>query len=94
MVLWGVGAVQVSKGQTAAGDSVGQERLPSMRPYLVIGDNDKFWSMDIHNLPKAPAVQRVDLLWKAVQMEPDRQWKKEFAEQIGLSLEWNVIKER
>jgi len=53
MVLWGVGAVQVSKeGQPAAADSVGQERLPSTRAYLVIGD--QFWPMDIQNLPKAP----------------------------------------
>ena len=51
MVLWGVDAVQVSKeGQKAAADSVGQERLPCTRAYLVIGD--KFWPMDIHNLPK------------------------------------------
>jgi len=62
MVLWGVGAVQVSKeGQTAAADSVGQERLPSTRAYLVIGD--RFWPIDIQNPSKAPAVQRVDLLW-------------------------------
>jgi len=33
--------VQVSKeGQTAAADSVGQERLPSTRAYLVIGDGE------------------------------------------------------
>jgi len=38
-----LGAVQASKeGQTAAVDSVGQERLPSTRAYIVIGD--KFWT--------------------------------------------------
>jgi len=48
MVLWGVGAVQVSKeGQTAAAESVGQERLPSTRAYLVIGDNSNQWTFII-----------------------------------------------
>jgi len=64
MVLWGVGEVQVSKkGHIASADSVGQERLPSTRAYLVIGD--KFWPIDIQNPPKVPDVQRVDLLWAA-----------------------------
>jgi len=45
MVLWGVRAMQVSKErQLAAADSVGQERLPSTRAYLVIGD--KFWPIE------------------------------------------------
>jgi len=57
-----LGAVQLSKeGQTTAADSAGQERLPSTRAYLVIGD--KFWPMDIQNPPKAKAVRSVNLLW-------------------------------
>jgi len=41
--------VQVSKEvQKAAADSVGQERLPSTRAYLVLVTNSDQWTFRIH----------------------------------------------
>jgi len=61
MVLTDVGSTKMAEErQTSSTDSVGQKRLSSARPDLVVGD--KVRPVDMEDASKAPIVQRVYLL--------------------------------
>jgi len=61
MVLIDVGSTDIAEErQTSSANSVGQERLFSVRPDLIVGD--KVHPVDMEDVSEAPVVQRVYLL--------------------------------